>query len=184
MAPAGCNSGVAGLHLGATLDPCPPPLHPMRPHPHGHMPPRPCLRWRVLTPASRSPNAVAHPPHSIQFIPPTRAWPHQQVPLIKNGAPAGCIITTPYMRIRAVQRAPYKPEYVSAVRRGRQMAPAQLPGPASSAAMSMFRTSPHLPPPNPTLPDAAGRPAVRRMVSQRLVVRQISDWPCCAHLRS
>ena len=32
--------------------------------------------------------------------------------LVKNGAPAGVIITTPYMRIRAVQRAPYRPEYV------------------------------------------------------------------------
>jgi hypothetical protein len=35
------------------------------------------------------------------------------VPLVKNGAPAGVVITTPYLRIRAVQRAPYKPEYLA-----------------------------------------------------------------------
>jgi hypothetical protein len=36
-----------------------------------------------------------------------------EVPLVKNGAPAGVVITTPYLRIRAVQRAPYKPEYLA-----------------------------------------------------------------------
>jgi hypothetical protein len=36
-----------------------------------------------------------------------------QSSLIKNGAPSAIIITTPYMRIRAVQRAPYKPEYIA-----------------------------------------------------------------------
>lgn len=36
-----------------------------------------------------------------------------EVSLVKNGAPSGIIISTPYMRIRAVQRAPYKPEYIA-----------------------------------------------------------------------
>jgi hypothetical protein len=42
---------------------------------------------------------------------PCNAPPLQATP-IKNGQPAGVIISLPYMRIRVAQRAPYKPHHV------------------------------------------------------------------------